>query len=911
MKPIIIPILIILVLGFTSACMALPSDETDFSPKEGDSKYIPGKIYVQLSEGQSVTYEDDANRAINRIESENPDLTKSSNVKKLFNAYPEFKNYDLKKQFGMDRWVVIEMPNDADVIEESRKWARLAEVESAEPVVRARLTKIPNDPDLELQWQHNNRGENPPGTVDADMDTLEAWDIEEGSEILVATTEFVEWYHEDLVDNIWQNLNEDADRDGRVLEWDENLGRYIFDPDDVDGQDGTEWNNYQGNGYADDFIGWNFLDNNNNPSSESSQDGHGTATSGCMAATTNNSIGVAGTCWNCKLVAISSLNDFVDEQGIEYAVDNGVKVISRSFHSGAAAALVNYGESQGTIFISAAGNDHSPEVNVACTNEKVLCVSATDPDDKLASFTSYGAEVDIGAPGIYVQTLTHSNGYTSFGGTSASTPLVSGIVALIKSKNPELSNQEIISIVQSSSDPFNNPPHYAGNGRINANLALKLTERSAKYGSFPVAIIDVKGTGMQDGSLVINGTAKSPNFSHYELWGSSPNPSISKPRLIARGYAEIEDGTLGIMDGTLPRLINTSVTLKVFDRNRQIATDTYKKEDVGVVLSKKFSERGVEENGNRQYDYLAVNTSAYSSEGGEYQVLSFLNFNGGMETADMIYETVYLEPGMNDIEIKFTGYKIYHTETDGPYSVPEFHLSAGGDISDNFLGDFQTRNYHYTHFENIDYYDPYFFFTNGVEGGGSILRYLEINNSIIEDYFRWAFGSIQATMQEVADVTIATHQILDEHGNVEFFGTKFKDSEYEEFMNVTSHYEIYHPEEPHIGKLRLYSIMVNQPNWEFDGSEVGVKIRYDDFQGNKNMKWKIYSCEDYDYEEMSCAETWREVPSNATIIEGNMTSLSINAETEFREAFALGYKVGKPSDLPNVMEMSDILDDPL
>ena len=111
MKPIIIPILIILVLGFTSACMALPSDETDFSPKEGDSKYIPGKIYVQLSEGQSVTYEDDANRAINRIESENPDLTKSSNVKKLFNAYPEFKNYDLKKLiqiFFLKNYLILE-----------------------------------------------------------------------------------------------------------------------------------------------------------------------------------------------------------------------------------------------------------------------------------------------------------------------------------------------------------------------------------------------------------------------------------------------------------------------------------------------------------------------------------------------------------------------------------------------------------------------------------------------------------------------------------------------------------------------------------------------------------------------------------------------------------------------------------
>ena len=903
-----------MVLSLTSSCMALSAGEKELSPLKldlvEDSKYIPGKIYVKFNDEQKVAYEKDAKKLVSKLEKKNSELTKTLEVKKLFNAYPEFKNYELKKQFGLDRWTIIEIRNDLNVEEEAKKWSKLKEIEAAEPIVRARLTNTPNDPLLYLQWQHDNQGENPPGIPGADMNTLDAWEIEVGSEILVATTEFVEWSHEDLVDNIWQNLNEDADRDGHVLEWDSDSGRYIFDPDDIDNQDGTEWNNYQDNGYADDFIGWNFMDDNNNPSTESSQDGHGTATSGCLTATTNNSIGISGTCWNCKLVAISSLSDFVDEQGIEYAIDNGVKVISRSYHGGVLSDLVNYGETQGTIFLSAAGNDNSPEVNEACTNEKVICVSATTPYDGLASFTSYGAEVDIGAPGIYVHTTTHSNGYTSFGGTSASTPLVSGVVALIKSKNPNLSNQEVLSIIQSSGDPFNAPQHYAGNGRINANTALRLTERSLKYDSFPIAIINVKGTGMQDGYLEINGTAKSINFTHYELWYSG-GQITSKPRFILRGDSEVEGGILGTLEGALPKLINATIILKVFDNNGQIAKDTYKKEDIGIVLSKKFSERGVYENGNKEYDYLAINTSAYIQEAGEYHVASFLALENGIELIDNVYESRYLEAGMNDIEIRFKGYKIFHTQTDGPYNLIEFYLSNGGGIVDSYHGIHLTKNYTYSQFENIIYYDPLFYFINGDMNGDLILRYLEINNSLIDDYFRWAYGSIQAIMEEQADITIAIHQIIDEHGNLEFFGTKFKNSGYEEEMNVTSHYEVYHPDELKLGKLRLYSILVNQPHWEFDESEVEVKVQYDNFLGNRNVKWKIYSCEDYDYNEFSCEGTWRETNSNATIITGNMTSLSINTTTEFKEAFALGYKVGKPPHLPNIIYMSDILDNPL
>jgi hypothetical protein len=914
MKHIITPFLIILLLGLTSACSALPIKEADLSPNlesMGDSKYIPGKIYVKFTEEQKITYEKDVKTLVNRLERESPQLTNSIESKKLFNAYPGFKNYELKKQFGLDRWIIIDIPRSIDVEEEAMKWAELEEVESAEPIIRARLTEVPNDPMLELQWQHNNLGENPPGVPGADLDSLKAWNLEIGSGVLVATTEFVEWYHEDLVDNVWQNLNEDADRDGHVLEWDENSERYIFDPDDIDYQDGTEWNGYQDNGYADDFVGWNFIDGTNNPSTESSQDGHGTATSGCLAATTNNSIGVSGTCWNCKLIAISSLNGFVDEQGIEYAVDNGVQVISRSYHSGPENDLVNYGESQGTLFVSSAGNDHSPEVNEGCINEKVLCVSATNPYDELASFTSYGAEVDIGAPGIYVYTLTHTNGYTSFGGTSASTPLVSGVVGLIKSLNPNLSNPEIISIVQSSGEPFNNPAHYAGNGRINANTALTLTKKTLRAGSFPIALIDAKQTDMDDGNLAIIGTATSPSFSHYELWQSTEKPEV-KPRLIYRGYTEVENGILGTLVGTLPEIINSTITLKVYDSYRQIAKDTYKKEDNGIVLSKKFSERGIYADGDKEYDYLSINTSAYIQEEGNYTLLAYLALEDGMELIDNLYETRYLEEGMNDIEVFFDGYKIFHTGINGPYSMSGFALNKdGGEIGDSFYGNFYTADYDYTKFENIIYHDPMFYFVNGDINGDSILRYLEINNPVIDDFFRWAFGSIPATMEEIADIIIATYQIIDEQNNIEFFGTKFKESQYEEEMSITSHYEIYYPDERRIGKLRLYSVMANQPHWEFDESKVEPKIQYDDFLGNPRLNWKIYSCEDYNYEELKCDLPWREIPANASITIGDLTSLSISAETEFKEAFALGHRVGKPPEHPEIMEMSDILDPPL
>jgi len=116
----------------------------------------------------------------------------------------------------------------------------------------------PDDALFSDLWAMNNTGQNG-GTLDADIDAIEAWDIATGSPSVVVglIDTGVDWKHPDLVNNIWQNLGEDADGDGRVLEW--NGSTWIFDPGDINTTDDD------GNGYINDFIGWDFIDNDNDP----------------------------------------------------------------------------------------------------------------------------------------------------------------------------------------------------------------------------------------------------------------------------------------------------------------------------------------------------------------------------------------------------------------------------------------------------------------------------------------------------------------------------------------------------------------------------------------------------------------------------------------------------------------------
>jgi hypothetical protein len=540
-----------------------------FTAPEGALKYEEGIIHVKFKEGSYVVYEEDAIDLVNNIKENNAQLSDVVEVKKVFMAKPGTKNYEIKKEIGLDRWVEIQTIESADVIEESEKWLLLKEIEKVALVSVFYPTGIPNDPEFDRQWHHDNTGNNIPSlptTPDADIDSVEAWDIETG-DVMVANFEPVQWYHEDIVDNIWQNLGEDLDGDG-VLVWDNNLGRYIFDPDDENGIDDD------GNGYPDDFIGWGFWPDTNDPYALMGD--HGLKTAGALLAKPNNNLGVAGVCWDCKLI----LTNYLMSGPIEYVVDNGAEVMSISLLSEFSIGdqlsdAFEYAHVMGVVAIVSSGNDAIEDQNTLCEGENIICVASTDIYDKISLWTSYGNTADVGAPGDHIRTTYPDDSYYWAWGTSLSAPIVAGVVGLILAENPSLSPNEIISIIQSSTDSFVDPDRYAGNGRVNAHTALQLAESSLGHGSFPVAMINAEETVRIGNALEIYGTANSPDFNNYQIrYGEGFYPSSWT--LLTQETAPVEEGLLYSLDLLLqPNLSSYQIQLVVMDTNGQSSVDSY------------------------------------------------------------------------------------------------------------------------------------------------------------------------------------------------------------------------------------------------------------------------------------------------------------------------------------------------
>jgi parallel beta-helix repeat protein len=499
-------------------------DELDYLINQKDSQgYLEGFLYIKFKKGYDVVSKEDALTLVNQLKGSNLKLSDVYEVKKAFKAAPGTKNYEAKKEVGLDRWVEISIPTDIDLEIESRLWKELPEVEIAEPVFILYPATVPDDPQFHYQWHLNNTGDNIPGvpsTPGADISALEAWEIAGQDGRKIANIEAVQWYHEDLVDNVWQNLGEDFDNDSTVFQWDDNLMRYVFDSGDENGIDDD------GNGYVDDFIGWDFRDNDNDPSvtySEAAPE-HGTQTASAALAKSNNGAGVAGTCGDCSLVVTNNQlrgSYIFSAEQYEYAIDHSM-VISMSLTTLSIPEIfwdiVQYGNMQGRVFVIAAGNYGKPDSNALCQFENVICVSGTSIYDEIMDFSSYGNTADIGAPCDHIRVAFPDNEYGWVWGTSFSAPIVAGVVAYMFDKNPLLSPKEALSIIQSSSDPFINPIVYAGNGRLNASRAIQMAEDSWEYRSFPVAMVDAGKTRVLDDTLEIYGSAAGSDFSSYQIW---------------------------------------------------------------------------------------------------------------------------------------------------------------------------------------------------------------------------------------------------------------------------------------------------------------------------------------------------------------------------------------------------------
>jgi subtilisin family serine protease len=372
----------------------------------------------------------------------------------------------LRRLIGKRGPAVMDLPAGADLPTTITRLQANPDVESVSPdyIVYPTVTPpsiIPTDPSYSLQYHLP--------LISMPL----AWGVTTGSSsVIVGVVDAgVNINHPDLVGRIWTNPNPTM-------------------------QDSTgAW----------DVHGWNFVPSENNanvvPIGSGVNQDHGTLVAGTLGATANNGIGGCGVNWACQImpVKVFPVNDgsatSVVLQGLEYAVSHGAQIVNMSLGgswdpSWTQPILEAY--NAGVLVVVAAGNDSQLFTTNSSTWESPVCnhsggtdlvgVAATDQNDKRTWFTNYDASgeqfVAVSAPGasIYGPLFT---GYGSEDGTSFSSPIVSGIAALILAVHPGYTPTQLLTAITSTADNINAlNPGYAnelGAGRVNAARALGVT----------------------------------------------------------------------------------------------------------------------------------------------------------------------------------------------------------------------------------------------------------------------------------------------------------------------------------------------------------------------------------------------------------------------------------------------------
>ncbi|CAG5083216.1 S8 family serine peptidase [Parvicella tangerina] len=231
--------------------------------------------------------------------------------------------------------------------------------------------------------------------------------------------------------------------------------------------------------------GWDAVDSDTDPSPCGSNDGfHGSHVSGIVGAETNNNLGVASIGYDVSILPVKIGNCSgsltAGYEGIVWAADNGADVINMSWGGGGSSTygqnVCDYAWNQGAILVAAAGNDGVNSVFYPAGYNNVVSVASTTSGDSKSSFSNYGSWIDISAPGSSILSCNDGNGYQVTQGTSMASPMVAGLVGLMKSHAVGASNADIINCLYSSADNIDaaNSSYVGqlGAGRINAHQAM-------------------------------------------------------------------------------------------------------------------------------------------------------------------------------------------------------------------------------------------------------------------------------------------------------------------------------------------------------------------------------------------------------------------------------------------------------
>ena len=212
--------------------------------------------------------------------------------------------------------------------------------------------------------------------------------------------------------------------------------------------------------------------------------GHGTHCAG-IAAAVDNDIGVVGVAPEAWLYGVKVLSKTGSGQtsdcieGIQWCADNGMDVISMSWGSTTYDQALNdtcaAAWAAGCVLVASAGNSGVEDPDgYPSAYPSVISVSATDSSDQPASFTNYGDEIELAAPGVSIYSCYNNGGYVTMSGTSMSCPHVSGAAALAIAAHPNYTNQQIRQLLWDTAEDLGDPgwdPYY-GYGLVDAEAAV-------------------------------------------------------------------------------------------------------------------------------------------------------------------------------------------------------------------------------------------------------------------------------------------------------------------------------------------------------------------------------------------------------------------------------------------------------